>query len=393
MVVFVSTAAVIAYILVGYPLTVLLRRRLRPDPVAKDPSYRPTVSFVVPVHDGEHYLRDKLLSVLDVEYPRDKMEVIVVSDGSTDGTAAIAAGFAEAGVRLMDLPRGGKCAALNAGIADASGEVLILTDVRQPIEPGAVRALVANFADPRVGAVSGHLKIRDGQSSGEADIGLYWRFETWMRESLATIDSMFGATGPFYALRRALAVQLPEDILLDDMYLPLAAFRRGYRLVTEEEAVAWDYPTARATEFNRKVRTLAGNYQLMIRCPWLLGPRNRMWLDFVSYKVGRLLLPLLLVILLASAFAASDPLRAWLVGVQLLGYTLAVADVWIPDRWPVKSVTSPARTFLVMMVAAAKAWSIFFVPARTLWKVTSSGPVGALSGRAESEPPAGKQPP
>jgi cellulose synthase/poly-beta-1,6-N-acetylglucosamine synthase-like glycosyltransferase len=329
---------------------------------------------VIPVYNGERFLADKLASLLALDYPAEKLDIIVISDGSTDRTADIARSFANARVRLLELPRGGKCAGLNAGIAVAQGEILLLTDARQVIELDGVKHLMSNFADPAVGAVSGQLKIRRGDTKEEADIGLYGRFETWIRDSLSAVDSMFGATGPFYALRRELAVTVPADILLDDMYLPLAAFRRGYRLVVDLRAVAWDYPTSLETEMNRKVRTLAGNYQLLVRYPWLLGWGNRMWIHFMSYKFGRLLLPFLLVVMLVSALAMDGPAQLWLAGVQLAGYALALADPWLPNGFPLKRVSSLARTFLSMMVAAIRGLKVFFVPARSLWKVTGSTP-------------------
>ncbi len=372
--VFVVAAVLAGYILIGYPLLLLIWKRLFARPVAKQPGYQPAVTAVIVVYNGERFLAGKLESLLAVAYPPEKIDIVVVSDGSTDRTPAIARQFAGNRVSLLEVPRGGKCAGLNAGIAAASGEILLLTDVRQVIERHGVAELMANFADPSVGAVSGQLKIRAGETRQEAEIGLYWRFETWVRESLSAIDSMFGGTGPFYALRRELAVPVPPDILLDDMYLPLAAFRRGYRLVMEARAVAWDDPTSLETELDRKVRTLAGNYQLLVRYPWLLGWGNRMWIHFVSYKFGRLLLPLLLTLLLGSSLAMEGAARLWLTGAQLCGYALALADPWMPDGFILKRVSSPARTFLMMMVATVRGLKVFFVPARSLWKVTGSTP-------------------
>jgi cellulose synthase/poly-beta-1,6-N-acetylglucosamine synthase-like glycosyltransferase len=371
-IVFAAAAALAGYILIGYPLLLAAARRLWARPPVRYTAHQPTVTAVIVVYNGERYLAEKLKSLFDNGYPPERLDIIVVSDGSTDRTAAIASSFAGPRLRLIELARGGKCAGLNAGIAAAKGEILLLTDVRQVVEPGAVGELMANFAGAKIGAVSGQLKIRAGESLQEAEIGLYWKFETWIRDSLSAIDSMFGATGPFYALRRELAVDVPEDTLLDDMYLPLAAFRRGYRLVMEPRAVAWDYPTTLETEMNRKVRTLAGNYQLLRLCPWLLGGENRMWLHFMSYKVGRLLLAPLLAAMLGASLAMEGQARLWLAGAQLAGYAAALADPWIPSWFPLKRVSSPARTFLTMMVAAVRGLQVFFVPARSLWKVTGS---------------------
>jgi cellulose synthase/poly-beta-1,6-N-acetylglucosamine synthase-like glycosyltransferase len=259
---------------------------------------------------------------------------------------------------------------LNAGIATASGEILFLTDVRQTIEPQSLRALVSNFADPEVAAVSGHLKIRAGDGGTEEDVGAYRRFETWLRDRLAALDSIFGATGAIYAMRRDLAVTLPEDLLLDDMYLPLAAFRRGYRLVVDASAVAWDEPTDRDAEFGRKVRTLAGNYQLLMHCPWLLGPENRLAFHYWSYKAGRLLLPHLLLAMFVSAWFLPDLLRVLVLGGFVLAAALIVLDPWLSGA--VKKLSSPLRTLAVMLWATVLGLQVLFRPPRSLWKVTGA---------------------
>ncbi|HVV45166.1 MAG TPA: glycosyltransferase, partial [Bryobacteraceae bacterium] len=231
----------ILYVIAGYPLLLQWSAARNAKPVARQ-AQRKTISILIAVHNGDRFLADKLDSILDADYPRELMETYVLSDGSTDRTAEIARSYAERGVQLIELPRGGKPAALNAGIARAKGEILILTDVRQVLERGSLTKLVACFADSTVGVASGDLPIREGADAEEHNTSLYWRYERAIRKNLGKLGSTFGATGPFYAMRRELAAVMPPDILLDDMYLPLAAYFRGYRLVVEEEARAIDYP-------------------------------------------------------------------------------------------------------------------------------------------------------
>jgi cellulose synthase/poly-beta-1,6-N-acetylglucosamine synthase-like glycosyltransferase len=368
----ISACLLMIYILAGYPLLLRWLALHRTRPVQRGP-LQPTVSLIIAVYNGEKFLEAKLESVMALDYPAEKLDVIVVSDGSSDRTVEIAERFATQRVSLLRLPRGGKPAALNAAIPSARGEILVLTDVRQPLEPASVARLVENFADPSVGVASGELRIRGGASQAEADIGLYWRFETWMRDSLSSIDSMFGATGPFYAIRRALAVPIPGDALLDDVYLPLAAYFQGYRLVMDSRARAYDIPTSLQTEFRRKLRTLAGNYQILRAYPALLGTGNRMWLHFMSYKFGRLLLPWLLLILAGASFGLPVPWRGIALAGQAAFYGLALLDAWISRPRLLKTFSSSAHTFMVMMVATVGGLSVFFVPPRTLWKVTSTG--------------------
>jgi poly-beta-1,6-N-acetyl-D-glucosamine synthase len=366
---FVSALAVILYIIAGYPILLGTLAHFFGKPVQKSREQK-SVSVLIAVHNGEQFIADKLESILRLDYPQELVEVIVVSDGSTDRTASLVQRFLSDKLTLVEVPRGGKCAALNEAICRARNEILLLTDVRQTVAPDSLQLLVDCFADPSVGVVSGELKIRAGRNSGEASTGLYWRYESWIRKQLSRLDSMFGATGPFYAMRRDLAVALPHDILLDDMYLPLAAFFKGYRLIQEPRAEAWDYPTSRSVEFRRKVRTLAGNYQILMAYPDLLGPQNRMWLHFMSYKFGRLILPWAFLWLFLSSWFLPDPWRWPILGAQLLFYFLALVDPWVPDELGIKRPTAMARTIVAMLLAAVWGLSVLFVPPKSLWKET-----------------------
>ena len=149
-----------------------------------------------------------------------------------------------------------------------------MTDARQTLEPDSVSHLVACFADPTVGVASGDLHVLPGQGDEQGSTSLYWRIERWIRINLGRLDSTFGATGPFYAIRRELAPAMPPDTLLDDMFLPLHGFFLGFRCVVDEEAVAWEQGFSIKAEFRRKVRTLAGNYQILRQYPALLGSRQ-----------------------------------------------------------------------------------------------------------------------
>ena len=369
MLLFFVCVALVVYFVMGYPLVLAFLARRKAKPVANGLELR-TASFIIPVHNGARFLRRKLESILALDYPRQLIEILVVSDGSTDETKEIAVEFAAAGVQLLLIPRSGKAAALNSAVPRLSGEILILTDVRQDLEPQSLRFLTAPFHDRNVGVVSGELILRAGDTQSEADVGLYWRYESWIRRNLSALDSMFGATGPFYAIRRELFRPIPEDILLDDVYLPMSAFFSGYRLIVEPRALAYDYPMTRQREFDRKVRTLGGNYQLLFRMPRLLTFRNRLLWHFLSYKVGRLLLPWLILLTFAASLKLPAPWNAVVVGIQLFFCVLALLDSSVPQRSLLKRLSSPARTFLVLMAATVKGLKVLFVPPRALWKVT-----------------------
>jgi biofilm PGA synthesis N-glycosyltransferase PgaC len=359
----------ILYILVGYPLLLTWIAGRREQSIHKDSELR-SVSFVIAVRNGEKFLAAKLRSIFELNYPRELMQITVVSDGSTDKTDEIAQSFAGDGVSFFRIEPSGKPSAINLGVTYATGEILILTDVRQTLHPDSVRNVIACFGDPSVGAVSGELAIREGLSREEADTGLYWKYEVFIRKQMSRIDSTFGTNGPFYAMRRSLAVHIPPDTLIDDVYLPLAAFFRGYRLVLEDSAKAFDYPTNLTSEFKRKVRTQAGLYQILQQYPQLLTSANRMRVHFLSGKFGRLLIPFFLISIALATFGLPELLRQIVLAGQIVFYLLALADRWVPQSFMLKRVTSPIRTFVVLMAAALLGVQVFFVPPRKLWKET-----------------------
>jgi len=363
------SALYIAYVLFGYPLLLAGLARRASKPVQKRLEFK-TVSILLPVRNGERWIWDKLNSILELNYPRELMEIIVVSDGSRDRTEELVEEFAPQGVELVRISKSGKAVALNRALERARGEIVFFTDVRQLLDPESLRNLVACFADPSVGAASGELIILASDSREEANVGLYWQYEKWIRKGLSRIDSVLGATGSIYAMRRSLVTSLPADTLLDDVHLPLAAFFRGYRVILEETAKAFDYPTSLETEFRRKVRTLAGVYQTIGAYPALLGPSNRMWIHFFSHKLGRLILPFALLVLALSSFGLPG-ICGWAAPAgQAAFYALAVLDLWIPEAWLLKRLSSPVRTFVVLMAAAFCAASFLVSPGRDLWKET-----------------------
>ena len=358
------SAAVILYVLFGYPLVLALAAR-RPKPVRKQAQLQ-SVTVLMAVRNGEPWIRAKLESILSLDYPRDLLQTVVISDGSRDRTEELVREYETRGVELVRIPARGKAAALNAGLERARGDVLFYTDVRQQLAPDSLKHLVACLADPEVGAASGELVIRDGQTLEEIHTGLYWKYEKWIRRHESRIDSVMGATGCIFALRRRLAARMPEGTLLDDVHLPMLAFFRGYRVILDEQAKAFDIPSSLNTEFRRKVRTQAGVYQLLMQFPALLGPKNRMWFHFVSHKLGRLVLPHALILLAASSFFLPQPEKTWALAGQAVFYALAAADLLLPGCL-LRRITSPVRTFVVLMAAAFCAQAVWFVPAGRLW--------------------------
>jgi cellulose synthase/poly-beta-1,6-N-acetylglucosamine synthase-like glycosyltransferase len=368
-VIFVSSAGGVLYVLFGYPLLLGWMARLRQRTVEKRLERR-TVSVLLPVRNGAAHIHRKLRSIRNLEYPQDLLQVIVVDDGSDDETAQLAR-RADPAAQVFSIPPAGKATALNFAMQRATGEIFLFTDVRQDLAPDSLALLVACFADPSVGAVSGKLVIRKGQDLEEASVGLYWRYEAWIRQHLSRVDSILGATGCLYAMRRDLTTSLPPDTLADDVYQPLNAFFRGYRVILEETARAFDYPTNLPSEFRRKVRTLAGVYQIMRAYPALLGPRNRMWFHFVSHKLARLCMPFALILLAISSFGLPSPWSTLMISGQAVFYLLALLDLLLPQRLALRRLTAPVRTFVTLMVAALCAPFALLAP-RRLWRPTDA---------------------
>jgi cellulose synthase/poly-beta-1,6-N-acetylglucosamine synthase-like glycosyltransferase len=379
--------ALVGYSYLGYPAWLWLRSRWSPRPVRRNAGLSsataPAVSAVMVVRNEEDIIARKLENLLTLDYPQEKLEVVVVSDGSADRTPAILAEYARdaapatapaAGSRvrvLMKPVSQGKAAGLNDAIQLATGEILLFTDARQQIESGALRLLIENFADPEVGAASGALMLGD-LASGEAGkgMGVYWRIEKEIRELESAGGSVAGATGALYCARRTLLATepLPAGTILDDVLLPMQIARQGFRVVFDSRARAWDAPDlGEGREFSRKVRTLSGNYQLLQLAPWLLSSENPIRFEFVSHKLSRLAVPFALLALLLASMFLRQPLYRAALGAQLAFYALSLAAMTDVKIGPLARIADPARTFVVLNSAAVVAFVNFVTGRKAVW--------------------------
>ena len=398
-IVFWVSLAVIAYTYLGYPLLIAVLARLRPKGWKREKwqsSDERPISVIMAVHNGAKLLPAKLDHLLALD-PHLIREVIVISDGSTDATATIteqrARSKPDGRLHPIVLDRQvGKASALNYGIAAAQGDVLLFVDIRPRIQKGALDALLANFADPKVGCVAGELLLStDGHdATASAVSGLYWRYEQWIRNCEAAFDSPTGVYGGFYAIRRALATRNPDGLILDDMFQPLSVIRQGYRSVLDRSAHVVDvWPKTHTGEFNRKLRTLAGNFQLLTVAPWLLSPKNRVLLQLVSHKLLRLVVPYLFVLLLVSSGFLGAVEHS--VGFALFGLLQTafwfVAALALRFRIPVvESVAAPASALLVLNAAAVAGLWAFLFTRGPLWKIWSPTPTNGVPKEARPLP-------
>lgn len=300
------------YTYLGYPLLVTLLARTRPRPQPYPPT-TPAITLLIAAYNEQAVIARKLENSLALDYPRHRLQILVAADGSDDRTPEIVRQYAEQGVELVYQPqRRGKMAAINRAIGAARGEIVVFSDANNLFEPSALRHLAAPFADPQVGAVSGAKIILDGDGAlGESE-GLYWKYESYIKEQETRLGSCTGVAGEILAIRRSLFRPPPEEIINDDFYLALQTIRQGYRVVYAPRARSFERVSPSAEEeITRRTRINAGRYQALLRSPRLL-PRHSplVWWQVISHKFLRPLVPFaMLGTLFASLFTLLRPPR------------------------------------------------------------------------------------
>ena len=322
---------------------------------------------MIAVHNEERTLPAKLSGLRAMDYPADRIQTVIVSDGSNDGTVAILQGASDIVDCVSIVHSAGKAAALNVGVARATGDVLVFMDARQSHDPNVLRELVSCFADESVGAVSGELLLETAEGGSSPDaLGLYWKIEKLTRRLESSTGSVVGVTGAIYAMRRSLYQPIPAGTLLDDVLIPMQVARAGKRVIFHSGAVARDRVFAESSkEFSRKVRTLTGNYQLLRLAPWLLGRGNPLLFRLISHKLLRLAVPFLLLTMLTSSALLHGRLFSLIFVAQLFFYGAALVGLLAPPTRRLRPVSIP-YTFTMLNVAAAKAL-YNFLGGRTRW--------------------------
>lgn len=290
----------LVYVYLGYPVLVKVLAALFPMRRERQLVDGQKVSVVIACHNEAERIKNKLAVLLTSPQARFIDEVLIGSDGSSDDISESVATLNDSRIRLVQFSeRRGKPAVLNDLVPQCRSEIVVLCDARQILSDDAIPELIANFADPKVGVVSGELMFRQSSNDSTAGrgIGAYWRYEKMIRRAEAQFRSVPGATGALYAIRREAFRPIPDSTLLDDVVIPMVAVAQGWRCIFERKAIAWDDPSdSLGREAIRKRRTIAGAAQLIVHHPsWLLPWKNPIWLEFVSHKILRLVSPALLV--------------------------------------------------------------------------------------------------
>jgi poly-beta-1,6-N-acetyl-D-glucosamine synthase len=370
--VFWSSLLLIFWAYAGYPIWMCLRAKFWPRTIQRG-DICPTVTILLSAHNEEKYLSAKLENLDRLDYPADRLDVVIVSDGSTDRTNQILKGWEDSRrTALIWEEQRGKAAALNSTVGHIRGEITVFTDVRQTIASDALKNLIANFADPNIGAVSGELMIGQDLATATArGVGLYWRLEKKIRLWEGLSGSCVGATGALYAVRTKLIPQLPHGTILDDVYIPLHVVRQGQRVVFEPQALAFDPLTPDPKqEFRRKLRTLFGNYQLLQLSPWVLKRTCPLRFQFVCHKLLRLLVPFALLGALVSTFWLRNGMYPLALVLQVLFYALALLGLLRGKHGFISRLSDVSLAFLVLNAAAAVAFVYFITGRKAVWTRT-----------------------
>lgn len=367
----------IAYCYIGYPVLLSVLAAARPKRVKKG-EYFPTISIVMTVCNEERIIMRRIRNLLSLDYPSPQMEILIGSDGSTDRTNTIIQNVKDE--RLHFIPyrqRKGKMARINQLTSVARGEIVVFADARQVFESAALRELVSNFNDPSVGCVSGELIFSTKEGATAEGINLYWEYEKWLRQMESRLHSMIGATGAIYAIRRELFSPAPENVILDDVYIPLRIVLKGYRAVLENRALAFDSAASNPKEeFTRKARTLAGNYQLFFLLPGVFNPfASPLAIQVFSHKVLRLMIPFFLMLVFGiSMFLNADLMFRLFLWVQIAFYAMAMMGALTrnSERSVLKLVSKlcyvPYVFCLLNFSALAGFWRFITATQEVMWR-------------------------
>lgn len=358
-----SSLGLVAFAYVGYPVLIFMFSRLlgrRPIPLTTDNDRLPLVSVLVSALNEEGDIAERIENNLAQQFPADRLEIVVASDGSTDRTAEIVREYEmryPGRVKLVDYPhQRGKATVLNDTLPTLAGEIVVLSDANTMFASDAIRNLVRWFGDDKIGVVCGKLVLVDSSSGKNVD-GLYWRYETFLKECEGRLGALLGSNGAIYALRRQHFIPIPADTIIDDFVIPLLIkLKHGKRIVYDVDAIATEETAPDVgSEFKRRARIGAGGFQSMARLGQLALPIYG-WTSFtfLSHKVLRWLCPFLLITaIVANLLLLQWPLYQAVLGLQVIFYLSAFAGMFLPGNSLAARIVRLTTMFTSMNLALA----------------------------------------
>ena len=367
--------AIAAYAFAGYPVFAIALARRRKTMPSAPPASVPSITVVLAARNEARRMRTRIQNLLDSDYPADCLQILVVDDGSDDGSAEIARSFGHRRIRVLRLPQpSGKALALNAAMAQVRTPVTVFADARQQFHACTLAALVMPLSDPTIAVVSGEVHIQTADAGGHAVAadGSYARIERALRQAESRLSWAHAACGAVYAIKTSVFRPLPAGLLLDDVYTPIQALRQGFKIHVAPAAVAMDVAGHDLRlEFRRKLRTLTGNWQLLALQPWLLNPfANPAWFAWVSHKFIRLLAPWALIGALLASAVALGPIPRIAFWLQLAAYAIAAATLLAPRLMRHVPLATTAGSFVALNAAALLSLPMYLRQRdlRGLWK-------------------------
>jgi len=364
------------YVYAGYFIILFVLEKIMPARQISEQSDLPSVTMIIAAFNEEDVIGKKLENCRELDYPTDKLQVMVVADGSSDSTADVARQFEGDGVLVLFSPeRRGKSHALNRGVEQATGEILVLSDANAYYLPDAIRNLVQHYADEKVACVSGKKTVRESESQIAESEGLYWRFESTLKKLETKTGSTVGVVGEMNSLRRSLYEPIPENIINDDAFLALRILSQGYRVVYEPDAVSWETSAATtADEIKRRQRINAGRYQQMFLPQlWLSIPLFNQF-KLISHKFFRLLLPFFMIgafffNFLVVLFPGRPMIMVVIFALQVLAYLAAFLGFLLEKAGRKNKLLSAAYYIVSSNVASLRGFARFVTGQQTvLWE-------------------------
>lgn len=377
---------VCVYIYFGYPALLWILTKIRPKPVLEG-DITPSVTFVIAAYNEEQVIAQKIANSLSLDYPADRIEVLVCSNGSVDRTDEIVRNYGDPRVRLLSLPQPGKMNALNEGVKIARGELLVFTDADFLLDAHTLRLMASKFADPEVGGVCGSRNTtvrREGDATGEGE-GLYAKWDKWQKTLESRIGNVFAADGLLYAIRRELYTPIADVHASDDIYVSTRIPLQGYRLVFDPNATAYELASVQSEqEFKRRIRVTNHSVRALLTLRSHLFTHGFYSLELLSHKLIRHLIPFFLIpMLVASAvLAPRSPSYAVMFGGQVAVYALAIVG-WMLRKRPIGRAKPFFVPYYFCFVNAAAFFGLLSIARRR--NITAWTPRGGALPSSESQ--------